>query len=147
MTSYIRILALLLLRGPRLQVGMDIPSSSYQAPFSVLKVGVETDWVDLAMLPPSWNTHEGFKTTRTIKFARLESLHLSTARTIYAVTNPENVETLDIDIRIDGIVFVMLGWAIKYIISVKGGRALRHTSDHADQLIDNYFGNFSHFVS
>lgn len=83
------------------------------------------------MLPPASNTHEGFKTSRTKSFAKLDTMHLAIQHTVHAVTHPDNVETLDISIQLDGIMFQMLGWVIKYIISVK----------------ENYFGDHSHFVS
>lgn len=124
-------LALLLITGQRVQTVIDLPITVFQAPTSTLFVKLETDGVELTMLPPASNTHEGFKTSRTKSFAKLDTMHLAIQHTVHAMTHPDNVETLDISIQLDGIMFQMLGWVIKYIISVK----------------ENYFGDHSHFVS
>ena len=66
---------------------------------------------------------------------------------MHAVQHPDNVEALDIDASIDGITFILLGWVVKYIISVKGKQAVKILQSPCLCAADNYFGNFSHFVS
>ena len=72
------------------------------------------------MNPSAWNTHSAWKTQHTRSFAKLDRMSLSVLHTVYAEPRPDQVERLEIDISLDGVVFKMMGWVIKYLMSLKG---------------------------
>ena len=117
--------------GPRLHIGLDIPAAGYDPPFRTVPVRIEAERVSLAINPPEWNTHAGFRTERTQTFGSVEKVNVDVNHTVLSQVTPENVDTLAIDMHLDGIKFQVLGWAIKYLIEIK----------------DNYFGTFVHFVT
>ena len=117
--------------GPRLHVGLVIPANAYDPPFRTLPISVEAERVSLAMTPPEWNTHAGFKTDRTRTFGYVEKVNVDITHTVFSQVTSDNVDVLTIDLDLDGIKFQILGWVIKYLIEIK----------------ENYFGTFVHFVT
>lgn len=97
---------------------------------STVSVDLQSDRFSLALLAPAFSTHHSFATERTSSFASADKLDIKISHTIPSLAGADSVETLDIDVKLDGIVFQLLGWVIKSLLSVK----------------ENYFGSFSNYV-
>lgn len=117
--------------GPQLRASLAIPATTYDPPFRTLPIDLEGDCISLSLIPPRWNTHAGFQTDRTKTFGYVEKLNAHIEHTVFAQAASDHVDTLNIELELDGIKFLVLGWVIKYLIEIK----------------ENYFGNLVHYTT
>lgn len=117
--------------GPRLHIELSIPADRYDAPYRTIPISMEGGRISLALNPPDWNTYAGFRTERIKHFGYVEKLNVGIEHTVFAHVSSDNVDSLVLDLKLDGVKFQVLGWVIKYLIEVK----------------ENYFGNFVNFVT
>ncbi|BGP16903.1 Macrophage colony-stimulating factor 1 receptor [Rhodosporidiobolus nylandii] len=123
--------ALLVLSGPKIDANVTIPSDEYRMECSNIKFGVDLVDLVLSMSLPDWNTHSAFLTDRTRTFATAPSLGLDGSYRFYSTAHPDNVEKLMLNVHSRDVVFKAMGWMIRHLLNLK----------------DNYFGNFTHFVT
>ncbi|GAA5833329.1 hypothetical protein JCM11251_005205 [Rhodosporidiobolus azoricus] len=122
---------LLILSGPKVDARLTIPSDEYRMECSNINFSVDLVDLVLSMSLPAYNTHSAFLTDATRTFATAPSLGVDGTYRFYSNAHPDNVEKLTLHIQSRDVVFKALGWMIRHLMNLK----------------DNYFGNFTHFVT
>ncbi|KIK67374.1 hypothetical protein GYMLUDRAFT_156567 [Collybiopsis luxurians FD-317 M1] len=121
--------ALFTLSGERLRFTTTIPSNVYRPESVTLPLFIDFPNVTLRLSLPRWNTNALHTLKSGHTLARIESFCLEGTYVYFSEVHEDHIEQLTLTMKVRGIIFKSLGWAIRYFMILR----------------DNYLGSFTHF--
>ncbi|KAF5393264.1 hypothetical protein D9757_000624 [Collybiopsis confluens] len=121
--------ALFSLVGERMKFSTIIHSNVYRAESTTIPLLVDVPDVVLKLSLPRWNTNALHAPKSGNTIARVGSFSLQGSYLYFAEVHRDHIEQFVLNIKVRGIIFKSLGWAIRHFMILR----------------DNYLGSFTHF--
>ncbi|KAI0204962.1 hypothetical protein F4808DRAFT_316433 [Astrocystis sublimbata] len=117
----------LVLSSPCLTIDTRINLDNFRPSKNVVPFKIESDFLQLQLHAPPWNTQATFLTSKDI--GSLEKLLIEANYHYHTTTSPAKTDTLVLDVSAQSPVVYLYGFLIRYFLLLK----------------DNYFGDYVHF--
>ncbi|KAI0035556.1 hypothetical protein K488DRAFT_82999 [Vararia minispora EC-137] len=121
--------ALLAVCGGTLRFRSVIPANKFRPLCSTFSFEVSAPDVAVSMSLPRWTSHRLVNSKPVTKLGRIGHLGLEGSYLWHADRRPDNIEQLKLHFTATKVIFMCLGWSIRYFMIFQ----------------ENYFGSFTHF--